>query len=216
MYRVASNRIKPAFSFMQCVFALVVSLLIVNSAQAMEAPDAVVKRTIDEVVDNIQSNRAKYRSSPDALYTMVEDAFIPAIHVDRMARLILGGKKSIATKDQTRAFAEEFKIFLIRSYASALLDYTGDNKVTYKPVELKEGADKAVVEAEFVATDGQKYPFTLFMSNRDDTSWRAYNVDVGGINFVSTYRSNFGGIISQKGVDGLIEDLKQKNEKLAI
>jgi len=49
---------------------------------------------------------------------------------------------------------------------------------------------------------------------RGDTKWRAYNVEVGGINFVSTYRANFGAVIAQKGIDGLIADLKQKNAKL--
>ena len=53
------------------------------------------------------------------------------------------------------------------------------------------------------------------MSNRRDTSWRAYNMDVAGINFVATYRSTFGDIIANKGVAGLIDELRTKNAKSA-
>lgn len=202
------------------LLSLVVTMLLtasvfINQAQAMESPDAVVKRTVDTIVNNIQTNRSTYRASTDQLYSMVEGTLVPAIHVERMSGLILGSSAKTASAAQRSAFAAEFKTFLIRSYATALLDYTGSEKVIYHPVDMEAGADKVLVKAELVASDGQKYPINLYMSNRSDTKWRAYNMEIAGINFVSTYRANFGGIIAQKGVDGLIADLKQKNEKLA-
>jgi len=193
--------------------ALLLSLFVVN-ANAMDAPDVVVKRTVDKIVANIQSNRAGYRANSASLYSMVESTLVPAIHVDRMSGLILGNSARSATDAQRKAFANEFKTFLIRSYATALLDYTGSEAVSYQPINLAAGEDKVTVKAQLTASDGQKYPINLYMSNRADTSWRAYNMEVAGINFVSTYRANFGGIIAQKGVDGLIADLKQKNAKL--
>ena len=162
-----------------------------------------------------RANRGAYKADTNKLYAMVEQNLVPAIHVDRMSGLILGNSAKTATAAQKSAFAAEFKTFLIRSYATALLDYTGDQKVVYQPVTMAPGADKVVVSADLVASDGKKYPISLYMSNRSDTQWRAYNMKVAGINFVGTYRANFGGVIAQKGVDGLIADLKQKNAKLA-
>ena len=186
------------------------------SAQAMQAPDVVVKATVDQIVQNIQTHRAAYRADNNKLYAMVERVLVPTIHVERMANLILGRDNSkLATPAQKEAFAAEFKIFLMRSYATALLEYTGKEKVVYEPVTLAPGADKAIVKAALVASDGQSYPVNLYMSNRRDTSWRAYNIDVAGINFVSTYRSTFGDIIDNKGVGGLIDELRAKNAKSA-
>ena len=196
--------------------AVISTLLLVGNANAMQAPDQVVKNTVDKMVNNIQANRAAYRKDSNKLYAMVERVLVPTLHIERMSNLILGKKNSrTATSAQKKAFANEFKTFLMRSYATALLEYTGQEKVIYEPIVLASGTDKVIVKANLIASDGQSYPINLFMSNRRDTSWRAYNLDVAGINFVSTYRSTFGAIITKKGVDGLIAELRVKNAKSA-
>ncbi len=196
------------------VFAFLASILFLNVSHAMVAPDVVVKNTVDQIVQNIQTNRATYRADSNKLYAMVESVLVPSLHVDRMAKLILGKNAAkSSTPAQQKAFANEFKTFLMRSYASALLEYTGRESVTYAPVVLKPGADKVTVKATLVASDGQAYPINLYMSNRRDTQWRAYNMEVAGINFVATYRATFGEIVNKKGVDGLIAELRKKNAK---
>lgn len=197
--------------------AAVFAFLMVNNVHAQatqQPPETVVKNTVNQLVNNIQTNRAVYRADTNALYKMVENTLVPSIHVQRMSDLILGKNARRATAAQRTAFADEFKIFLIRSYATALLDYTGNEKVNYLPIEMAPGADKVAVKAELIAGDGQAYPINLYMSNRKDTSWRAYNMEVAGINFVSTYRATFGEIIASKGIDGLIAELRKKNAKL--
>lgn len=190
--------------------------LISASSYAMEAPDQVVKRTVDTIVDNIQSNRAQYTQDNQALYSMVDSVLVPAIHVQRMANLILGRENSkLASAAQKQEFADQFKTFLMRSYATALLEYTGSEEVIYEPISLAPNADKVTIKAKLVASDGQSYPISLYMSNRRDDRWRAYNIEVANINFVGTYRTTFGDIIERKGIQGLIDELKSKNAKLA-
>ena len=190
------------------------ALLVMGSTQAMQAPDVVVKDTIDKMVNNIQTNRAVYQKNSSQLYAMVERVLVPTLHLERMSKLILGKESArAASKQQMAAFVSEFKTYLMRSYATALLEYTGEEKVIYQPLKLEPGADKVVISAALIASDGQEYPINLYMSNRRDTSWRAYNLDVAGINFVSIYRSTFGDIITKKGVDGLIAELREKNAK---
>jgi len=204
---------KPA-SVGKLLLTLVLALSMAGVANAEQTPDVVVKQTVDQLVNNIQTNRAVYAADTDALYAMVENTLVPSIHVQRMSNLILGKNARRASNEQKAAFAQEFKTFLIRSYATALLEYTGNEKVKYKPVKIEPGADKVAVKAELIASDGQAYPINLYMSNRKDTRWRAYNMEVAGINFVSTYRATFGEIVAKKGVDGLVADLRQKNQKL--
>lgn len=192
----------------------IVSTVISSPAYAMKAPDQVVKDTVDAIVSNIQQNRAQYREDNKALYAMVEKTLLPSIHVPRMANLILGRETAqSATPEQKAAFANEFKTLLMRSYATALLDYTGEQKVVYEPVNLAPGDDKVTVKAALVSASGKRYNVNLYMSNRKDTRWRAYNLDVAGINFVATYRATFGQTIAQKGLDGLIEELRVKNSR---
>lgn len=199
-------------------FVLLISLsaLMLSSAQAqtLSEPEKVVRNTINSVVENIQANRDLYRKDTAKLHQMIEETLMPALHLPRMATLILGKETSrSATAEQKRDFAAAFKTSVIRTYAPLLLDFTGDDKVVFAPAELVDGADKVTVNAQLVAASGDSFPISLFMSNRKDTRWRAYNMEVAGINFVSTYRLTYGGIINQKGIDGLIADLNSKNAR---
>lgn len=196
--------------------ALLLQFALGSAAHAMDAPQAVVKKTVDTMVNNIQTNRAEYQKNSQKLFDMVDQVLVPTIHVERMSNLILGRENAtLASPAQKKEFADQFKIFLMRSYATALLEYTGSEKVIYEPVDMAPNDDKVTIRAKLIAADGQSYPINLYMSNRRDTQWRAYNIEVAGINFVGTYRSTFGDIIERKGIDGLIAELKSKNAKLA-
>ena len=194
--------------------SLVVMLFAAVSGQtyAMKGPEQVVRDTVDSMVSQLQANRAEYKANNQALYDMLDQTLLPALHVPRMADLILGKQYArSASASQKEAFVSEFKTFLLQSYATGLLNATGKEKVIYEPVNLKPGSDKVKVKASLVSSSGEAYPIILSMSNRKDTQWRAYNLDVAGINFIRTYRSSFAQTLQEKGIDGLIADLRAKN-----
>lgn len=192
------------------VFAL---LLVAGQAHAMKAPDVVVKETVDSMVSQLQKNRELYTADNKALYAMLDKTLVPALNVDRMADLILGREVSkSATTAQKKAFISEFKTFLLQSYATGLLSATGDEKVIYEPVDLAPGADRVKIKATLISASGSSYPIVLSMSNKGDTQWRAYNLEVVGINVIRTYKASFAATLQQKGIEGLIADLKAKNK----
>jgi phospholipid transport system substrate-binding protein len=47
------------------------------------------------------------------------------------------------------------------------------------------------------------------------TGWKAYDVTVGGVSLVTTYRDEFNDQIRAGGVDGLIKALADKNKGAA-
>lgn len=195
----------------QLLAMLSIALFTVN-AQAMKAPDQVVRETVDSMVNAIQANRDLYKSDEKALYKMLEETLIPAIHMPRMADQILGKTYARSTSaEQKTEFANVFKDFILTTYASGLLSATGKEKVNYKPMNLKPGADIVKIEAELISGAGEAYPISLYMSNRKDSSWRAFNIEVAGVNFVRNYRSTFKPVLDQKGIQGLIEDLRKKS-----
>ena len=152
--------------------------------------------------------------------------FLPAIKLQartfltqEQAKLVLFPNKTLTpvpielSKEQKKAFVAEFKTFLLQSYATGLLNASGNEKVVYEPINLAPGADKVKVKAQLISASGEAYPIILSMSNRKDTQWRAYNLEVAGINFIRTYRSSFSQTLQQKGIDGLVADLRKKNAR---
>jgi phospholipid transport system substrate-binding protein len=196
--------------------SLVIGMLFMFSAQvqAMQSPQDVVKQAVDTMVAKLEANRDAYETDNQALYDMLDETLLPALHVPRMADLILGKKAAnSATDEQKDAFVKEFKTFLLQSYATGLLNATGKEKVIYEPIELAPGDDKVKVKAKLISAAGEEFPIILSMSNRNDTRWRAYNLDVAGIDFIRTYRSSFSLSLKEKGIDGLINDLRGKNAR---
>lgn len=189
-----------------------IMMLAFAPTMAMKAPEEVASETVDAIVSKIQANRATYEANPQALHEMLNQTLIPTLHIPRMTMLILGKEHyRQATSAQKEAFATEFKKFILNTYASGLLGVTGDEKVKYNSVDQGAKDDRVVIRAELVTSSGESYPVSLYMSNKDDTRWRAYNIDVAGIDFVRTYRATFKATLDQKGIDGLIADLKVKN-----
>ena len=201
---------KPIAFYANLAMFLLTFTFSVN-AQTMKGPEQVVKETVDTMVNAIQKNRDAYKADEQALYAMLDETLIPAIHMSRMADQILGKTYARSSSKEKKAeFAEVFKDFIVTTYASGLLSATGKEKVNYKPVNLKPGQDIVKIEAELVSASGEAYPISLYMSNRKDTRWRAFNIEVAGVNFVRNYRSTFRPVLDKKGIDGLIADLRKK------
>ena len=49
---------------------------------------------------------------------------------------------------------------------------------------------------------------------KTSAGWKVYDVVVGGVSLVTTYRETFNALIRDGGVDGLIESLASKNRSL--
>lgn len=191
---------------------MVCVLLTVSSISfAQTPPQQVIQQTVDKAVSQLEARKDEFVADKNKLFAMVDEVLLPAIHFPRMSRLVLAKHWKGATEQQRNDFAKEFKTLLMRTYATALLEYTGQEDIVYKPVESKPDADKVVVKTEFISTSGEAFPVDYYLSNRKDTRWRIYNVKINGVDVVSNYRATYDSIIVSKGVDGLIADLRAKN-----
>jgi phospholipid transport system substrate-binding protein len=48
---------------------------------------------------------------------------------------------------------------------------------------------------------------------KTDAGWKIYDVKVGGVSLVTTYRDTFASEVREHGVDGLIKSLAAKNRE---
>jgi phospholipid transport system substrate-binding protein len=44
--------------------------------------------------------------------------------------------------------------------------------------------------------------------------WKVYDISVGGVSLVTTYRETFAAEVRQTGIDGLVKSLSEKNRQL--
>ena len=194
---------------------LVISIVVLwcAPAHAELSPDALVKETTEKVLDELSANRATYRSDTAQLYAMVNEVVLPHFDFERMSKLVLGRHWRDASPTQREKFEQEFKSLLVRTYATALFEYTGQ-RIVYKPFRPQEGAKRVLVKTELVPNDGPPIPIDYALSVSDD-AWQVYDVRIDGISMVTNYRNTYGKMIESRGMDALIDSLSQRREALS-
>ncbi len=177
-------------------------------------PDVLVEQTVNELIDTLQSQRPELEKDKRKLYQMVEDVVIPHFEVNIIARLVLAKNWRQASPSQQHSFAEEFKKMLIRTYATALFEYTGKEKMDVKPLRIKNGERKAKVETKVTLPGAPPVPVNYSFLLTKEGEWKIYDIVIDGISLVTNYRASYKQFVSQKGLDALISELAAKNQAL--
>jgi phospholipid transport system substrate-binding protein len=195
--------------------ALISLLLAATTIQAAEAtgPLELVKQTSAEMIAAIKDNRAAIDKDQNRLFELVEKIVLPHFDFERMSKLVLGKYWRRATDEQQREFTDEFRFLLVRTYATAMLEYT-DQKINYMPLRAEPDATEVEVDTEVDQDSGFPIPIDYKMYKNDKGEWKVYEVTIDGVGLVINYRSSFSTEIRGKGgMAGLIDKLKQRNNE---
>jgi len=182
-------------------------------AQSSVPPDELVETTVNELIEKLEQRRAELEQDKRKLYQMVEEVVVPHFAVPVIARLVLARHWREASEEQRASFAEEFKKLLIRTYATALFEYTGNEKMEVKPARIQEEKRRARVETLVTLPNSSPVPvnYSFILTEGE---WKIYDVDIDGLSLVTNYRSTYGDFIRTNGLDALIEELARKNSTL--
>jgi phospholipid transport system substrate-binding protein len=188
--------------------------MVASLAQAAVAtPDAVIKQTADAVIERIKAQRTELDANPSKIYDVVNELVIPHYDFTSMSKWVLGKNWKSATETQRSDFITQFQTLLVRTYARALLEYSGQ-EIKYFPVEINTKSKLALVKTEMMSDGAQPFPVAYRMHQKND-KWKVVDVSVDGVSLVSTYRGSFSTQIKKHGFESLINELTVKNERLA-
>ena len=176
-----------------------------HAASAPDAPDVIVKTSVDEVLAAIRQNK-----DPRKLNEIAEAKVLPYFDFTEMTRLALGRNWSRASSSQQKALEQAFRTLLVRTYTTALSRSTGEARVTVKPATVRAGEDDTVVRTTAVEP-GSKPIQIDYRMRKTSAGWKVYDVVVENLSLVTNYRGSFQSEISRSGIDGLIKVIEDKN-----
>ena len=182
------------------------------SAQAMPEPQALVKEASDNMLKALKDHEAELETDPQKIYTLVQEILFPHFDFERMARLALGRSWRDASAEQQTKFVEEFRLLLVRTYATAMLEYTNE-EIRFLPFRDDVEKGRVSVPMEVVQPNGPSVPMSLALYKNKNNEWKVYDVKIEGISLVTNYRSSFNRDIRTSGMDALIESLSKRNDK---
>ncbi len=187
--------------------------LLVPVAQAQEpAPDVLVKSITGEVVAVLKQDKDIQAGNPKKIEELIEAKVLPHFNFTRMTRIAMARNWRLATPEQQKELTGEFKTLLVRTYSTALSNYR-DQLIDYKPLRAKPEDVEVTVRSE-VKQSGSSQPVAIdYEMEKTPNGWKVYDVKVGGVSLVTTYRDTFTSEVKERGVDGLIKSLAAKNRQ---
>ncbi len=205
--------IRPRVNYRLGVAVVLLLSMLLAQAPARAAddisPQELVRETSTRMLTALREERATIAKNPGRLDELVSTIVLPYFDFERMSMWVLGKNWRAATPDQRARFVEQFTKLLVRTYGRALKDYA-DEEIIYLPMldDGKEG--RATVRTE-IEQAGSTIPIFYSMYNGSN-GWKVYDVVISGVSLVTNYRSTYGTIIRDKGMDSLIQQMSEQYE----
>lgn len=172
----------------------------------------LVRMTAEQVQQILQQRHAELEQKPGLIYGVVEEYVLPHFDFVRMSQLVLGKNWRTATPEERQQFVEEFRLLLVRTYATAMLKYS-DQKIVYLPFRGKPGEGEVVVQTEIAQPGGPPIPIDYSLYRKGD-AWKVFDVKIDNVSLVVNYRGTFAGEIRNGGsVGALIGKLRERNRQ---
>ena len=187
-----------------------VLLLFSSGLRAAILPDQLIRQTVERLIDELTERKAELERDRGQLYELVERVIVEHIAVDKVAKLVLARHWRNASLEQRTRFADEFKNLLIRTYASALFDYTGREQMDFRPLQLTGDEPTVVVRTDVKLPGVRAFPVNYKFLRLESGEWKIFDGTIDGISLITIYRVSYSRIIQTKGLDGLILRLENK------
>jgi phospholipid transport system substrate-binding protein len=182
-------------------------------AQAMTPPDALARSVTDEVLAVLRTDKDIRAGNTKKVLDLVEKKVLPHFNFVRMTQLAVGRHWREASPEQQKLLFVEFRTLLVQTYAATFTAYR-DQVIEYRPLRVQPDETEVVVKSLIKQSGGQPVTVDYKMEKSDD-GWKVYDVVVGDLSLVLSYRGSFNSEVQKGGIDGLVRALTDKNKQLA-
>jgi phospholipid transport system substrate-binding protein len=126
---------------------------------------------------------------------------------EEVTRRTLSRHWAARTPEERTEFVALFTEMLERAYINRVEAYAGEN-ITY----VGESIDANYATVRSKITTDRRSDLTLdYRLHLRDGRWRVYDLQIDGVSFISTYRSQFDRIIQAESYSALLERMRKKS-----
>lgn len=190
------------------------SIAFAQSAPAQEAPDVLIKRISQEVLDAAKSDKEIQTGNQKRILELVEAKVLPHVDFKRMTALAAGRFWRQATPEQQKQLTDEFRALLVYTYSGAIAQIR-DQKLEFRPFRADPADTEVEVRSQVLQPRGGDPIQLNYRLEKTPAGWKIFDMNVLGAWLVETYKGNFASEISKGGIDGLIKTLAERNKRLA-
>ena len=181
-------------------------------AAVQQTPVQIVQGIADQLATAIEGHRDELKRDKEKLIAVIDDVFLPHFDIDYASILVLGRHAREATPAQRDRFAKAFYNSITHRYAEGLLNYTR-GKVKVLPFNGDLNDKRTVVRTQVVLDDGKLVSIDYAFRKGRGGDWKAYDVIIEGISYVTNYRNQVDAEIRKVGIEQLISNLETQGSK---
>lgn len=177
-------------------------------------PVSLVENITGKIFSDVTENLDEYTENPEALEDLVRKDLMPLLDINYSARLILGRAGRGLEKAKIEEFASSMSNLLIDRYSKGLLQFASKIKLQVLPQRGDLNEKITRVKTRVSLADGGEAPVD-YIFRKTPEGWKAFDVVVEGISYVTTYRNQIMPEVKANGIDSVIERLNSGNLQLA-
>jgi phospholipid transport system substrate-binding protein len=177
------------------------------AAASAQTPQQIVQSIADQLGNAIQGHQTELRQHPAQMTKIIDGIVLPHFDMDYASLLVLGRHAREASPAQRVAFAKAFYNALTHRYAEGLTAYTrGSVKVL--PAQGALDQRRTIVRTQVLLDSGKNLSVDYAFRKTASGEWKAYDVIIEGISYITNYRNQVDAEIRKEGIDGLIKRLQ--------
>ncbi len=177
-------------------------------------PVTLVNDITSQIFADVGENLEEYSNDHEALKALVRNDLIPLLDVRYAARLILGRAGRGIEAEKIDQFATLMSDMLVDRYSAGLLHFSSEVKLQVMPQRGDLNPKITRVRTRVSLPSGSLAPVDYAFHKTAD-GWRAFDVIVEGISYVTTYRNQIMPDVQANGIDNVIERLSKGELELS-
>ncbi len=140
----------------------------------------------------------------------LQQLFVANVDIDWMAKFVMGRAWSQATPDQLQRYTQAYRDYLLAHYVTNFADYGGSK---YKITDIKQDDEGFSVNMQVDTPQANQAVALGYHLHTDSANnMKISDIIVEGVSLITSQRSEYGAVVQQKGIDGLIAALQSKTQ----
>lgn len=183
-------------------------LVMVFALPALAAPADDVKAFADKLASNALVIVKNEKLSKDEKQTQLESLFRTNVDIPWVAKFVMGKFWRTASEQQKSDYLSSYEKFILKNYTSKLTNYSGQ---AYKILDTKKDEDgDYLLTMEVESPNGEPSVLLDYRIRKVGAGYKIFDIIVEGVSMITTQRSEFSSVITNQGIDYLIDALKKK------
>lgn len=191
----------------------IVALGLLAGTAAAGEPLENIRRTVEDVLTILEDETLRAPEAQELRRQKLRQAVYQRFGFEEMARRALGRHWRDLSTEQRQEFVGLFSDLLERSYIGRIEGTGAGSQVEYTRETIDEDGFASVLSVITNRLDSQIEVEYRLLRHDGEASWEVYDVVIEGVSLINNYRTQFNNIIHRTSYDGLVNQLRLKQEQ---